>query len=75
LNLHALGVDELGVAVDVDHEVPPFHHSHLLVTNDPGTKVDSKTAHGTALTERNKAVFAAAWRYMLTAPISVQDVR
>jgi hypothetical protein len=74
-NLHALGVDELGPMVDVDREVPPYHHSHILVTNYPGTKVDSKTAHGTALAERNKAVFAPAWRYMLTEPVPIEDGR
>jgi hypothetical protein len=69
MNLHALGVDELGAAVDVDREVPPYQHSHILVTNYPGTKVESRTAHGTALAERNKAVFAPEWKYMLTAPV------
>ena len=65
-NLHALGSDQIGPLVDVDQESPPYRHSRVLVTNYPGTKVDSKIAHGTALTDKNQAVFRRTWIYMLT---------
>ena len=67
-NLHALGSDQLGPPVDVDQEAPPYRRSRILVTNYPGTQVDSKTAHGTALTDKNQAVFRRTWVYMLTTP-------
>ena len=69
-NLHALGIDQLAPAVDVDQEAPPYRRSRILVTNYPGTQVDSKTAHGTALTDKNQSVFRRTWVYMLTTPIA-----
>ena len=52
--------------VDVDREDPPYRNSRVLVTNFPGTQVDSKTAHGTAIANKNQAVFRKVWIYMLT---------
>jgi hypothetical protein len=71
-NLQALGLDRLGAPVDVDQASPPYNHSHILVTNYPGTFVPSKTAHITALADKNKSVFRKAWIYMLTAATNEQ---
>ena len=68
-NLHALGLDQLAPPVDVDEEAPPYRRSRILVTNYPGTQVDSKTAHGTALIDKNQSIFRRVWVYMLTTPI------
>jgi hypothetical protein len=67
-NLAALKMDQLASPVDVDNEGPPYRHSHVLITNYPGTTVDSRTAHGTAISNTYKAVFAPVWNYMLTEP-------
>ena len=69
-SLHALGSDAMAPPVDVDLEVPPYRHSRVLITNYPGTELDSKTAHGTALADRNQRVFMPMWVYMLTEPIA-----
>jgi hypothetical protein len=67
-NVHALGMDANAPVVDVDREGPPYRNSRVLVTNYPGTQVDSKTAHGTAISNQNQAVFRKVWVYMLTSP-------
>jgi hypothetical protein len=68
-NEAALHMNDFGAPADVDLEIPPYRHSHILTTNYPGTRVDSMTAHGTAINDRNAAVFRAAWLYMLTEPV------
>jgi hypothetical protein len=65
-NVHALGMDLAAPVVDVDKESPPYRNARVLVTNYPGSRVDSKTAHGTAIANSNKAVFQKTWIYMLT---------
>ncbi len=67
-NMSALGLDALGAPVNVDSEPYPFRHSHILTTNYPGTKLDSKTAHTTVIADRNAARFEKVWLYMLTEP-------
>lgn len=64
-NLRALKLDAFGPPVLVENSQPPYAKSHMLMTNHPGTKVDSLTAHGTPLSPRNKAMFEPAWRQML----------
>lgn len=65
-NLRALKLDEFGPPVNVDTAAPPYAHSHNLMTNYPGTKVDSKTAHTTMISGANEQLFGKVWRYMLT---------
>jgi dienelactone hydrolase len=65
-NLHALKLDQFGPAVKVEESAAPFAHSHILMTNYPGTKVDSLTAHGTPISGKNRELFGEVWRYMLT---------
>lgn len=64
-NLRALKLDAFGPPVLVETSQPPYSKSHILMTNYPGTKVDSLTAHGTMLSPKNKALFEPVWRYML----------
>lgn len=64
-NLQALQLDALGAPVKVEDSQPPFNKSRILMTNYPGTKVDSLTAHGTMISARNKDLFGEVWRYML----------
>ncbi|MGV3663305.1 MAG: BPSS1187 family protein [Prosthecobacter sp.] len=64
-NLRALKLDAFGPPVLVENSKPPYAKSHILMTNHPGTKVDSLTAHATMLSPKNKALFEPAWRYML----------
>jgi hypothetical protein len=71
-NLAALKMDRFGAPVDVDNEGPPYRHSRILITNYPGTPVDSKTAHGTAIGNRHKAVFLPVWNYLLTEPTGAE---
>jgi len=66
-NLRALGLDALGAPVNVDKEPPPYRNSHILTTNYPGTRLDSKEAHTTGISPRNETVFGKTWAYMLTA--------
>lgn len=68
-NLRALGLDQLGPAVDVDREKPPYRHSRMLTTNYPGTKLDSRTAHTSVMNPRNEDVFRRVWTYLLTEPV------
>jgi hypothetical protein len=56
------------LAEDVAQEDPPYRNARVLFTNFPGTKVDSKTAHGTAIANKTQAVFRKTWIYMLTTP-------
>ena len=65
-NLRALKLDAFGPPVDVDRETPPYRHSHILMTNYPGTKLTSKEAHTTGIAPRNEAVFGKVWAYLLT---------
>ena len=67
-NVHALGMDIGAPIVSVDEEAPPSGHSRVLFTNYPGTQVDSKAAHGTAISDKNQAIFRRVWTYMLTTP-------
>jgi hypothetical protein len=64
--LGALRLDALGAAVNVDTAAPPYAHTRILMTNYPGTKVDSKTAHTTMINDANEHLFGPVWRYMLT---------
>ena len=64
-NLRALGLEKVGPIVEVDGAQPPYQNAHILMTNYPGTKVDSGTAHGTMISPKNEAVFGAVWRYLL----------
>ena len=64
--MQALGLDKLGAPVDVDQSSYPYQHSHILTTNYPGTKLDSKTAHTTVIADRNERLFEKVWVYMLT---------
>ncbi|MHB1078981.1 MAG: BPSS1187 family protein [Prosthecobacter sp.] len=66
-NLKALKLDQFGPPTTVDGASPPFGNSHILMTNYPGTKVDSHTAHATMLSPKNKERFGDVWKYMLTA--------
>lgn len=65
-NLRALGLDAFGPPVDVDNIAPPFRHSHILMTNYPGTKLLSKEAHTMGISQRNEAIFGKVWAYLLT---------
>jgi hypothetical protein len=65
-NQYALHMDQFGPPENVDSEAPPYRHARILTTNYPGTAVDSKTAHGTAISDRNQSVFRTVWTYMLT---------
>lgn len=65
-NLKALKLDEFGQPTSVDGAKPPYSNAHILMTNHPGTKVDSQTAHGTMISPKNEALFGEVWRYMLT---------
>jgi pimeloyl-ACP methyl ester carboxylesterase len=67
-NVRALGMEVNAPVVDIDREEPPYRNSRVLVTDYPGTRVDSKTAHGTAIANGNQAVFRKTWIYMLTTP-------
>ncbi|WP_395736422.1 BPSS1187 family protein [Prosthecobacter sp.] len=66
-NLKALKLDQFGPPTSVDGAAAPYGGSHILMTNHPGTKVDSLTAHGTMLSPKNKERYIEAWKYMLTA--------
>lgn len=66
-NLRELKLDQFGPPTSVDTTPAPYGGSHILMTNYPGTKVDSQTAHGTMLSLKNKERFGEVWRYMLTA--------
>jgi hypothetical protein len=72
-NLHELGMDKPVPMVDVDHEPPPYKHSRMLTTADPGTWVDSRTAHATALNPKNQQFFRPVWAYFLTERISTDS--
>jgi hypothetical protein len=65
-NLRALKLDLLGAPVNVDAEPPPYRHSHILMTDYPGTRLTSKVAHTTGINPRNEAVFGKVWTYLLT---------
>jgi len=67
-NQAALHMDQFGLPADVDSERPPYRYARILTTNYPGTSVDSKTAHMTAIADRNSSVFRPVWKYMLTEP-------
>jgi|ERR1022692_70234 hypothetical protein len=72
-NIKKLGIDKGGVA-DVDKEVRPFHHAHALFTDWPGTPTDSKTAHGSMISDANLngkgvPIFRPVWWYMLNSSI------
>ncbi|MDP1588383.1 MAG: hypothetical protein Q8M07_11600 [Prosthecobacter sp.] len=64
-NLQALKLDSFGPPVKVEDSKPPYGGSRILITNHPGTKVDSRTAHGTMISGRNKALNEPVWRHML----------
>jgi hypothetical protein len=65
-NLRALKLDQFGPPILVDGATAPYQNSHVLMTNYPGTKVDSLTAHGTMVNPKNSQLFGDVWRYMLT---------
>jgi hypothetical protein len=66
-NLKALKLDQFGPPTSVDDTAAPYGSTHILMTNYPGTKVDSLTAHATMLSPKNKERFGDVWKYMLTA--------
>ncbi len=49
----------------VEDAKPPYSNTRILMTNHPGTQVDSRTAHGTMISGRNRELFGDVWRYML----------
>lgn len=65
-NLRALKLDQFSPPVSVDTVKPPYPNAHILMTNYPGTKVDSQTAHGTMISPKNEVIFGDVWKYMLT---------
>lgn len=65
-NVRALKLDAYGSAVDVDQVGSPYRHSRWLTTDYPGTKVASKTAHGTVISPENASKFTPVWTYLLT---------
>jgi pimeloyl-ACP methyl ester carboxylesterase len=66
-NLKALTLDQFGPPAYVDGAAAPYGGSHILMTNYPGSKVDSLTAHATMLSPKNKERFGEVWKYLLTA--------
>lgn len=64
-NLRALKLDQFGEPVKVEDSTAPYSKCRILMTNHPGTKVDSLTAHGTMISGRNRELFDKVWRYML----------
>jgi len=68
-NLRALGLETLGVSADVDTEGAPYHHTRILTTDYPGTKVTSLAAHTTFLNPKNGDHFRDVWIYVLTEPV------
>lgn len=64
-NLKALKLDAYGPPVKVEDSMPPYGASRIFMTNHPGTEVDSRTAHGTMISGRNKALVEPVWRHML----------
>jgi hypothetical protein len=66
-NLRALSLEQLGAPVFVDQAAPPYKNSHILMTNFPGTRVTSETAHAAMINPANEPMFREVWRYMLTA--------
>jgi hypothetical protein len=68
-NLRALGLYEFGKPVNVDKEVPPYRHSHILTTNYPGGKLTSREAHAAGVSPRHEVVFGKIWAYLLTEKI------
>lgn len=64
-NLKALKLDQFGAKM-VDGASPPYGNAHILMTDYPGTKVDSLTAHVATITPGNKSRFGEVWKYMLT---------
>jgi hypothetical protein len=64
-NLRALKLDQFGPDVKVEDAKPPYSNTRILMTNHPGTQVDSRTAHGTMISGRNRELFGDVWRYML----------
>lgn len=66
-NLKVLKLDPFGPPTSVDSTSAPYGRSHILMTNHPGTQVDSLTAHATMLSMKNKERFGEVWKYMLTA--------
>jgi hypothetical protein len=73
-NLDRLGVIAVAGTADIDQETRPFHHSHALFTNYPGTPIDSLTAHtsvirGDLTMPTSRPHFAPVWGYMLTEPV------
>jgi hypothetical protein len=65
-NLRALGLEKFGPPVNVDTAAPPYAHTRILMTNYPGGKLDSATAHTTMISAANEGVFGKVWRYTLT---------
>ena len=69
-----MGLEKLGVAINVDASSPPFRNSHILVTNYPGTPVPSVRAHTSVVangsspkTSNGTRLFKPVWLYMLTS--------
>jgi hypothetical protein len=65
-NLKALEMERFGPPTLVDGISAPYNNSHILMTDYPGRKIDSQTAHATMLNPRYKDMFGEVWRYMLT---------
>lgn len=72
-NLRALSMEQFGAPVSVDQATPPYKNSHILMTNFPGTKVSSETAHASMINPANQQLFSEVWRYMLTAEPAVKS--
>lgn len=56
----AMGLYTLGAEVDVDKVVPPYQHTHLLISTRP-----QPVPHGSVV--KDAAAYKQAWMYMLTA--------
>ena len=69
-----MGLEKFGAVVNVDSTASPFHGSHILSTNYPGTTVASVRAHTSVVADGASPrgsdgipLFKPVWVYMLTA--------
>jgi hypothetical protein len=77
-NLKALGIDKVNGIADVDKEARPFHRARVLFTSWPGTPTNSKTAHGSMISDahldkKGVPIFKQVWWYMLNSPVDVAE--
>jgi len=72
-NLRASG---LTTVADTDKLAPPYHHAHVLTTNQPGAPINSGLAHLGLVFDFSlprgsdgRPLYQPVWTYMLTAPV------